>query len=223
MRRRRLWFLLFVILFVNSGTYSQEKIGLSFKVGINHANMAVVHKETGERLKTQARNNPFFLLEFEYRFAKIFSYVAGVSYLQQGYAVRKYSGEDYPYTYYRDLRYVGIVQKGRVTFSFPPVEIFTALGVSGEALISAKYHRQYDRNAKPAYSIDEKDWFNSGMIIPEWDAGVGLLVGPWRISAELTVVIGGDDIGRPERSYAFKYTRKFRDVRYFLGITRYFE
>lgn len=213
--------LVFVVLvLMPAAVKSQERIGLALKLGVNHANMIVRDKETHERLKTNPRNNPFVYAELEYQFAKLFSYVAGLAYLQQGYAVR-ISDPDYPYTYFRDFKYLGIVQKARVTLHLSFLDIFTAIGVSGEALLSAKYQRNYDRNAKPSYSIDIKERYNSGMLIPEWDFGVGVPFGNWRVSLETTYVIGGDDIAKPELAEYHTHTRKIHDVRWYMGITYY--
>ncbi len=198
----------------------QERIGLAVKIGVNHANMIVRNKETHQRLNTRPRNNPYFAAELEYQFAKLFSYIAGLSYLQQGYAVR-ISNPDYPYTYFRDFKYLGIIQKARITFHLSFFDLFTSIGVSGEALLSAHYQRNYDRNAKPSYSIDIKERYNSGMLIPEWDFGFGIPFGNWRISAEATYVIGGDDIAKPELVNLHTHTHKIHDSRYYLGLTYY--
>jgi len=222
-QREKLFSLVAICLLFNFPSFAEQgEIGIALKAGINHSNMIVRDKTTNTKLQTNPRDLPFFYFEFEYRFSRILSYIAGFSYLRHGYSVHV-TNHEYPHTYRRDLLYLGFPQKLRITVSLLWIEIFGSLGVSGEALLTAKYHREYDNNAKQGYTLDIKEGYNTGILTPEMDFGIGILFQNLRLSLETTFVIGGDDITKPYVYPPHTHTRKINDVRYYLGLAYYFK
>jgi hypothetical protein len=199
---------------------AEDKFGLSLKVGPNFSNMLVREKSTNLIVNTDMRIKPSYFLEAEVVITRHLSYVVGFQYL-----VHAYSGNAadsiYTYEYTRRANFLSIPNKIRVFFQHRKLQSFLSFGVNAETVLSARFYQNYDDPAILNYEENTKVFYSDITFTPELDAGLRLPLAGFFLTIEGTYAHGTETVTNPDFEYLAKHTRKIRDFRFMLGISRY--
>ncbi len=209
----------FILLFVTQAA-AEDKFGLSLKVGPNFSNMLVREKSTNLIVNTGMRIRPSYFLEAEVVITKHLSYVVDFQYL-----VHAYSGHAadsiYTYEYTRRGNFLSIPNKIRVFFQHRKLQSFLSLGINAETVLAARFHQNYDDPTIPNYETNIKVLYSDITFTPELDAGLRLPLAGFFLTLEGTYAHGTETINNPDLESFATHSRKIRDFRFMLGISRY--
>ncbi|MDZ7362598.1 MAG: hypothetical protein ONB46_18020 [candidate division KSB1 bacterium] len=213
-------FLVGLVLFFISNAAAGDKFGLALKAGPNFSNMRVEEKSTGRIVSSDIAAEPAFMLEFELVISKHVSYIAGFQFLRHGYSARDIDSV-FTFRYFRRTTYLGMPNKLRVFFHHGRLQSFASLGVNAENLLSARYRREYDDPMIPGYELNIKALFNELTFTPELDAGLRLPLWGFYLTVEGTYAFGTENVNNPDIENLATHTRRIRDFRFAIGISRY--
>ncbi len=209
-----------LILSLISNSAGGDKFGLALKGGRNFANMLVKEKSTGRTVNSNTAKEPSFLLEAELVFGKHVSYVTGLQYLVHGYSARDIDSV-FTYRYFRRAQYLGLPQKLRIFFHHQRLQSFVSFGVNAEALLAARFRAEFDDRSIPDYDVGIKGLFNELTFTPEFDAGLRLPLLGGYLTFEATYARGAENINNANLESRATHSRRIRDLRIMLGISRY--
>jgi len=209
------WLLLFI-----TGASGGDKFGLALKGGRNFANMRVTEKSTGLAVNSDVAKEPSFLLEAELVLGKHVSYVSGFHYLVHGYSARDIDSV-FTYRYFRRAQYLGLPQKLRIFFHHQRLQSFVSFGVNAETLLAARFRAEFDDRSIPDYDTNIKGLFNELTFTPEFDAGLRLPLLGGYLTFEATYAYGTENVNNPDLENFATHSRRIRDLRIMLGISRY--
>ncbi|MCI0698749.1 hypothetical protein L0337_42960 [candidate division KSB1 bacterium] len=209
-----------LVLLLITQAAAEDKFGLALKVGPNFSNMLVREKSTSFIVNTDMRIKPSYMLELEVVITKHLSYVAGFQYL-----VHAYSGNAtdsiYTYEYTRRANFLSIPNKIRVFFHHHKLQSFLSFGVNAETVLSARIYQNYDDPAILTYETNIKVLYSDITFTPELDAGLRLPLAGFFLTLEGTYAHGTETVNNPDLEYLAEYSRKIRDFRFMIGISRY--
>lgn len=208
-----------ILLFIAQAA-AEDKFGLSLKVGPNFSNMLVREKSTNLIVNTDMRIRPSYFLEAEVVITKHVSYVVGFQYL-----VHAYSGNAadsiYTYEYTRRADFLSIPNKIRVFFHHRKLQSFLSFGVNAETVLSARFDQNYDDPTIPDNEVDIKVLYSDITFTPELDAGLRLPLAGFFLTLEGTYAHGTETVNNPDLESFATHSRKIRDFRFMIGISRY--
>jgi hypothetical protein len=209
----------FILLFIANAA-AGDKFGLALKGGRNFANMLVKEKSTGRIVDSNVEKEPSFLLEAELVLGKHVSYVSGFHYIVHGYSARDIDSV-FTYRYFRRARYLGLPQKLRIFFHHHRLQSFVSVGVNAEILLTARFRAEFDDRTIRDYDTDIKPLFNELTFTPEFDAGLRFPLLGGYLTFEATYARGAENVNNPDLESRATHSRRIRDLRIMLGISRY--
>jgi hypothetical protein len=208
-----------ILLFISQAA-AGDQFGLALKAGPNFSNMLVREKSTNLIVNTDMRIKPSYMLELEIVITKHLSYVAGFQYL-----VHAYSGHAadsiYTFEYTRRATFLSIPNKIRVFFHHRKLQSFLSFGVNAENVLSARFYQNYDDPAIPNYETNIKVLYSEITFTPELDAGLRLPLAGFFLALEGTYAHGTETVNNPDLEHLATHSRKIRDFRFMIGISRY--
>jgi hypothetical protein len=208
-----------ILLFITQAT-AEDKFGLALKVGPNFANMLVREKSTQFIVNTDMRIKPSYMLELEVVITKHLSYVAGFQYLVHAYAGHA-ADSIYTYEYTRRANFLSIPNKIRVFFQHRKLQSFLSFGVNAETVLTARFLSKYDDPTIPDYETNIKVLYSDITFTPELDAGLRLPLAGFFLTLEGTYAHGLESVNNPDLESFATHSRKIRDFRFMIGVSRY--
>jgi len=197
-----------------------DKFGLALKGGRNFANMLVKEKSTGRIVNTNVAKEPSVMLEAELVLGEHVSYVTGFHYIVHGYSARDIDSV-FTYRYFRRAQYLGLPQKLRIFFHHQRIQSFVSFGVNVETLLAARFRAEFDDRSIPDYDTDIKALFNELTFTPEFDAGLRFPLFGGYLTFEATYARGTENVNNADLESRATHSRRIRDLRIMLGISRY--